>query len=104
MDTLHHLHQETLQNWYISIFHCVFVYDTCEDSNIFWINMCCYYLTQVLSGTYNGMKLRATEQAIISDNEQSEEGQSLPVEILPAGEFQPLYRTTLNVQVNWMLQ
>ena len=54
---------------------------------------------QVQNGTYNGMKLRVTEQAIISDNERSETGQSLPVEIFPAGEFQPLYRTTLNVQV-----
>lgn len=52
----------------------------------------------VLKGAYNGITLRATEQAVLSDNERSEAGATLPVEIMPAGEFQPLYRTTLNVQ------
>lgn len=52
----------------------------------------------VLKGAYNGITLRATEQAVLSDNERSEAGATLPIEIMPAGEFQPLYRTTLNVQ------
>ncbi|KAJ7531199.1 hypothetical protein O6H91_14G036100 [Diphasiastrum complanatum] len=52
----------------------------------------------VLKGAYDGVKLRSTEQAILSDNELNSNGTSLPIEILPAGEFQPLYRTTLNVQ------
>ncbi|MCO5553244.1 hypothetical protein L7F22_006765 [Adiantum nelumboides] len=52
----------------------------------------------VLKGAYDGIALRATEQAVLSDNERSETGTSLPIEIMPAGDFQPLYRTTLNVQ------
>ncbi|XP_024370689.1 peptidyl-prolyl cis-trans isomerase CYP37, chloroplastic [Physcomitrium patens] len=50
-------------------------------------------------GVYNGVKLRTTEQAILSDTaDLSGAGRELPIEILPSGEFQPLYRTTLNVQ------
>lgn len=52
----------------------------------------------VLKGAYDGITLRATEQAVLSDNERSETGITLPIEIMPTGEFQPLYRTTLNVQ------
>lgn len=55
---------------------------------------------QVLKGAYDGIKLRSTEQAILSDTETLDSvGRALPIEILPSGEFQPLYRTTLNVQV-----
>jgi cyclophilin family peptidyl-prolyl cis-trans isomerase len=54
----------------------------------------------VLKGAYDGIKLRSTEQAILSDTETLDSvGRALPIEILPSGEFQPLYRTTLNVQV-----
>jgi hypothetical protein len=53
----------------------------------------------VIDGAYNGLKLKNTEQAVISDNERDEVGFSLPVEIMPAGGFEPLYRTTLSVQV-----
>lgn len=56
------------------------------------------FLNLVMKGAYDGITLRATEQAVLSDNERSETGASLPIEIMPAGEFQPLYRTTLNVQ------
>ncbi|KAH8953098.1 hypothetical protein BDL97_08G005500 [Sphagnum fallax] len=53
----------------------------------------------VLKGAYDGIKLRSTEQAILSDTETLDSvGRALPIEILPSGEFQPLYRTTLNVQ------
>lgn len=52
----------------------------------------------VIDGAYNGLKLKNTEQAVISDNERDEVGFSLPVEIMPAGGFEPLYRTTLSVQ------
>lgn len=52
----------------------------------------------VLKGAYDGITLRATEQAVLTDNERSETGITLPIEIMPTGEFQPLYRTTLNVQ------
>lgn len=50
-------------------------------------------------GVYNGVKLRNTEQAVLSDTENlAGAGRELPIEILPSGEFQPLYRTTLSVQ------
>lgn len=50
-------------------------------------------------GVYNGVQLRTTEQAVLSDTENlAGAGRELPIEILPSGEFQPLYRTTLNVQ------
>lgn len=52
----------------------------------------------VIDGAYNGLKLKTTEQAVISDNERAEAGFNLPIEILPAGGFEPLYRTTLSVQ------
>lgn len=52
----------------------------------------------VSKGAYDGITLRATEQAVLSDTERNEMGTSLPIEIMPAGEFQPLYHTTLNVQ------
>lgn len=53
----------------------------------------------MIDGAYNGLKLKTTEQAVISDNERAEAGFNLPIEILPAGGFEPLYRTTLSVQV-----
>ncbi|KAH8953097.1 hypothetical protein BDL97_08G005500 [Sphagnum fallax] len=56
-------------------------------------------ILEVLKGAYDGIKLRSTEQAILSDTETLDSvGRALPIEILPSGEFQPLYRTTLNVQ------
>ncbi|KAH7297844.1 hypothetical protein KP509_25G015100 [Ceratopteris richardii] len=56
------------------------------------------FASLVSKGAYDGITLRATEQAVLSDNERSDLGTALPIEIMPAGEFQPLYRTTLNVQ------
>ncbi|KAH9308391.1 hypothetical protein KI387_036302, partial [Taxus chinensis] len=52
----------------------------------------------VIDGVYDGVKLNVTEQAIISDTERDGVGFSLPLEIMPSGGFEPLYRTTLNVQ------
>nr|ATB19822.1 cyclophilin-like peptidyl-prolyl cis-trans isomerase family protein [Juniperus procera] len=52
----------------------------------------------VIDGAYDGVKLKATEQAILSDTEGNGVGFSLPIEIMPAGGFEPFYRTTLNVQ------
>ncbi|XP_002960870.2 peptidyl-prolyl cis-trans isomerase CYP37, chloroplastic isoform X2 [Selaginella moellendorffii] len=53
------------------------------------------FADKVLKGFYNGVKLRTTEQAILSDSAQQD---ALPMEILPSGEFQPLYKTTLSIQ------
>lgn len=55
---------------------------------------------QVIDGTYNGAKLSRTDQAVLSDNGlDKNNGYSVPLEIKPSGQFEPLYRTTLNVQV-----
>ncbi|GBG61289.1 hypothetical protein CBR_g19822 [Chara braunii] len=56
--------------------------------------------------TYDGIPLRVTPNAILSDNVNEKEKagslssqrRSTPLEIMPAGDFQPLYRTTLDVQ------
>ena len=59
-----------------------------------------YVFFQVIDGTYNGAKLNCTEQAILSDNKiDKSKGISLPLEIKPSGQFEPLYRTPLSVQV-----
>lgn len=53
----------------------------------------------VIDGIYNGTKLNCTDQAILSDNGlDKNKGYSAPLEIMPSGQFEPLYRTTLSVQ------
>ncbi|KAF5461014.1 hypothetical protein F2P56_020843 [Juglans regia] len=53
----------------------------------------------VIDGTYDGAKLSRTDQAVLSDNGlDKNNGYSVPLEIKPSGQFEPLYRTTLNVQ------
>lgn len=57
-------------------------------------------MVQVADGAYNGVKLRSTDQAILSDIGVGKNvGYSVPLEIMPAGQFEPLYKTTLSVQV-----
>ncbi|KAB1217215.1 Peptidyl-prolyl cis-trans isomerase CYP37, chloroplastic [Morella rubra] len=53
----------------------------------------------VIDGAYDGAKLRCTSQAVLSDDGlDKNSGYSLPLEIMPSGQFEPLYRTPLNVQ------
>jgi hypothetical protein len=53
-----------------------------------------------MDGAYNGMKLSCANQAILSENGvDKSSGYSVPLEIMPAGQFEPLYKTTLSVQV-----
>ncbi|XP_031500908.1 peptidyl-prolyl cis-trans isomerase CYP37, chloroplastic [Nymphaea colorata] len=52
----------------------------------------------VLDGAYDGIKLKSVNQAVISDNERANYGFSAPLEIMPSGQFEPLYRTMLDVQ------
>ncbi|KAK7405206.1 hypothetical protein VNO78_06405 [Psophocarpus tetragonolobus] len=53
----------------------------------------------VMDGAYNGAKLNCINQAIISDNGvDKNNGYSVPLEIMPSGQFEPLYKTTLSVQ------
>ncbi|KAH7859651.1 hypothetical protein Vadar_003768 [Vaccinium darrowii] len=50
----------------------------------------------VVDGAYNGVKLSCINQAILSESKNS--GYSVPLEIKPSGQFEPLYKTTLSVQ------
>ncbi|KAF7836756.1 peptidyl-prolyl cis-trans isomerase CYP37, chloroplastic isoform X1 [Senna tora] len=53
----------------------------------------------VMDGAYNGAKLGCSNQAVLSDKGlDKNSGYSVPLEIMPAGQFEPLYRTTLSVQ------
>ena len=59
-----------------------------------------FVILQVIDSVYNGTKLNCTDQAILSDNGlDKNKGYSTPLEIMPSGQFEPLYRTTLSVQV-----
>lgn len=54
----------------------------------------------MVDGVYNGVKLNCTDQAILSDGAAGKDkGYSVPLEIKPAGQFEPLYKSTLSVQV-----
>ncbi|KAK8589081.1 hypothetical protein V6N12_023487 [Hibiscus sabdariffa] len=52
----------------------------------------------VTDGAYDGTKLSCINQAIISENDTGKDGYSAPLEIMPSGQFEPLYKTTLSVQ------
>ncbi|KAL3698067.1 hypothetical protein R1sor_012143 [Riccia sorocarpa] len=52
----------------------------------------------VLKGKYDNVKFRTGEQSLLCDDQGEGVGNPVPLEILPAGEFQPLYQTTLDVQ------
>lgn len=57
------------------------------------------FVKLVIDGAYNGVKLNSTEQAILSDSELAKStSYSVPLEIMPSGQFEPLYKTNLNVQ------
>ncbi|KAF8731212.1 hypothetical protein HU200_016536 [Digitaria exilis] len=53
---------------------------------------------QVLDGAYDGVTLKCASQAIIADNETGKKGYTVPLEVKPAGQFEPLYRTPLSIQ------
>lgn len=53
-----------------------------------------------MDGAYNGIKLNCSNQAILSETGLDKtNGYSVPLEIMPTGQFEPLYKTTLSVQV-----
>ncbi|XP_074583067.1 peptidyl-prolyl cis-trans isomerase CYP37, chloroplastic isoform X1 [Curcuma longa] len=52
----------------------------------------------VTDGAYDGVKLKCASQAILSDNELVNYGYAVPLEVMPSGQFEPLYKTTLSVQ------
>ncbi|KAL5736245.1 hypothetical protein ACOSQ2_031033 [Xanthoceras sorbifolium] len=54
--------------------------------------------SQVIDGAYDGARLSCTDQAVLTDNGLDKKGYAIPLEIMPSGQFEPLYRTTLSVQ------
>ncbi|KAL8167330.1 hypothetical protein V2J09_008829 [Rumex salicifolius] len=57
------------------------------------------FVKLVIDGVYNGTKLSITDQAVLSDSTLDRNtGYSIPLEIKPSGQFEPLYKTTLSVQ------
>lgn len=56
-------------------------------------------MLQVLDGAYDGATMKSASQAIIVDSETGKKGYTLPLEVMPAGQFEPLYRSPLSIQV-----
>lgn len=54
----------------------------------------------MIDGAYDGVKLNLVNQAVLSDSGPQNSGFSVPLELMPAGQFEPLYKTTLSVQVS----
>ncbi|KAK0599519.1 hypothetical protein LWI29_006015 [Acer saccharum] len=52
----------------------------------------------VIDGAYDGARLSRTDQAVLTENSLDKIGYNIPLEIMPSGQFEPLYRTTLSVQ------
>ncbi|WZZ62088.1 hypothetical protein YC2023_062195 [Brassica napus] len=53
----------------------------------------------VTSGAYDGAKLNTVNQAVITEDGSGKvESVSVPLEVMPSGQFEPLYRTPLSVQ------
>ncbi|CAH2053627.1 unnamed protein product, partial [Thlaspi arvense] len=53
----------------------------------------------VTSGAYDGTKLNTVNQAVITEDGSGKvESVSVPLEVMPSGQFEPLYRTPLSVQ------
>ncbi|GAV75392.1 Pro_isomerase domain-containing protein, partial [Cephalotus follicularis] len=54
---------------------------------------------KVINGAYNGAKLRCINQAVLADSGiDKNSGYTVPLEIMPSGQFEPLSKTTLSVQ------
>lgn len=56
------------------------------------------FVKLVIDGAYDGIGVKCTDQAVVSDNENKDIGYSVPIEVMPSGEFEPLYKTTLSIQ------
>ncbi|GAV78558.1 hypothetical protein CFOL_v3_22024, partial [Cephalotus follicularis] len=49
-----------------------------------------------INGAYNGAKLRCINQAVLADSGiDKNSGYTVSLEIMPSGQFEPLYKTTL---------
>lgn len=72
-------------------------YPRCLGSRLCFALSSC---SQVNRHAYDGVELLAGKQSIISKGEVPEaEGRQIPLEIKVAGEFEPEYRTPVDVQV-----
>ncbi|GAV91203.1 LOW QUALITY PROTEIN: Pro_isomerase domain-containing protein [Cephalotus follicularis] len=57
------------------------------------------FAKRVINGAYNGAKLRCINQAVLADSGIDKNSRyTVPLEIMPSGQFEPLYKTTLSVQ------
>lgn len=53
----------------------------------------------MIDGAYDGTRLNCTNQAVLTEKGLDKGSDyNLPLEIMPSGQFEPLYRTALNVQ------
>lgn len=52
----------------------------------------------VLDEAYDGMTLKCTDQAILVNGKLKNPGYNVPLELMPSGQFEPLYRTPLSIQ------
>lgn len=53
----------------------------------------------MIDGAYDGVKLNCANQAILTESRLGKDiGYSVPLEIMPSGQFEPLYKTALSVQ------
>lgn len=52
----------------------------------------------VIDGSYDGVRLKCTDQAVLSENELENYGYTVPLEVMPSGQFEPLYKTPLSIQ------
>ncbi|XP_073005656.1 peptidyl-prolyl cis-trans isomerase CYP37, chloroplastic isoform X1 [Typha latifolia] len=52
----------------------------------------------VTDGAYDGVRLKCVNQAVLSDNEIEKYGYTVPLEVMPSGQFEPLYKSTLSIQ------
>lgn len=60
---------------------------------------------QVVDGAYDGVKLNCANQAILTESRLGKDnGYSVPLELMPSGQFEPLYKTALSVQVYSLLK
>lgn len=58
----------------------------------------------MIDGAYDGATVNCVNQAILSESGWGKEaGFSVPLEIKPSGQFEPLYKSTLSVQVSTLL-
>ncbi|CAM0906321.1 unnamed protein product [Alopecurus aequalis] len=56
------------------------------------------FVKLVLEGAYDGVTVKSANQAVIADSESGKTGYTIPLEVMPAGQFEPLYRSPLSIQ------